>query len=67
MEYIGYLEREGIDAIVTGEERVDLRAALEELADRYGVRTVRMDSGGTLNAALLRAGLVDELSVLVSS
>jgi 2,5-diamino-6-(ribosylamino)-4(3H)-pyrimidinone 5'-phosphate reductase len=26
---------------------------------------VRVDSGGTLNAALLRAGLVDELHLLV--
>jgi 2,5-diamino-6-(ribosylamino)-4(3H)-pyrimidinone 5'-phosphate reductase len=29
------------------------------------VRTVRVDSGGRLNAALLRAGLVDEASLLV--
>jgi 2,5-diamino-6-(ribosylamino)-4(3H)-pyrimidinone 5'-phosphate reductase len=39
--------------------------ALEELNARYGVRTVRVDSGGTLNGVLLRAGLVDEVSVLI--
>jgi len=50
---------------VTGDDRVDLRAALEELHARYGVRTVRVDSGGVLNGALLRAGLVDEVSILV--
>jgi 2,5-diamino-6-(ribosylamino)-4(3H)-pyrimidinone 5'-phosphate reductase len=32
---------------------------------RYGVKSVRVDSGGVLNGVLLRAGLVDEVSVLV--
>ena len=43
---------------------MDLAAALEELNTRYGVTTIRVDSGGALNGALLRAGLVDEVSVL---
>jgi 2,5-diamino-6-(ribosylamino)-4(3H)-pyrimidinone 5'-phosphate reductase len=33
--------------------------------DRYGTRVVRVDSGGALNGALLDAGLVDEVSLLV--
>jgi len=44
---------------------VDLRAALLALNRRFGAKVVRADSGGTLNGALLRAGLVDEVSVLV--
>jgi 2,5-diamino-6-(ribosylamino)-4(3H)-pyrimidinone 5'-phosphate reductase len=31
-----------------------------------GVQTVRVDSGGLLNGVLLRAGLVDEVNVLVA-
>ena len=54
-----------VPCIVAGTDRVDLRAALEELTTRFAVKTVRVDSGGTLNGALLRAGLVDEVSVLV--
>ena len=65
-EYLEYLKGRQIDCIVAGEDRVDLRAALEEVRSRYGVRSVRVDSGGTLNGALLRAGLVDEVSVLIS-
>jgi 2,5-diamino-6-(ribosylamino)-4(3H)-pyrimidinone 5'-phosphate reductase len=38
---------------------------LEELNTRYGVKVVRVDSGGILNGVLLRAGLVDEVSVIV--
>ncbi len=63
--YLEYLEREQVAHIVTGEEHVDLRAALEELNARYGVHKVRVDSGGILNGLLLRAGLVDEISVLI--
>jgi 2,5-diamino-6-(ribosylamino)-4(3H)-pyrimidinone 5'-phosphate reductase len=51
--------------IATGGERVDLGAALGLLAARHGVRTARIDSGGALTGALLRAGLVDEVSLLV--
>ena len=64
--YVATLEELGIDYIVAGEERVDLRAALEALHARYGVEVVQVDSGGTLNGALLRAGLVDEVSLLIS-
>jgi 2,5-diamino-6-(ribosylamino)-4(3H)-pyrimidinone 5'-phosphate reductase len=64
-EYLDYLEKRHVEYIVAGDDRVDLRRALEELNARYGVRVVRADSGGTLNGVLLRAGLVDEVSLLV--
>jgi len=63
--YLEDLAEMGIDAIVTGDDHVDLRAALEELHTRYGIEVVRTDSGGILNGALLREGLVDEVSVLL--
>ncbi len=40
---------------------VDLRAMLEELRSRFGVRSILCEGGPTLNAALLADGLVDEL------
>jgi 2,5-diamino-6-(ribosylamino)-4(3H)-pyrimidinone 5'-phosphate reductase len=64
--YLGYLEERHIEFIVRGNVHVDLRASLEELSARYGAKTVLVDSGGTLNGVLLRAGLVDEVSILVS-
>ncbi len=63
--YLEYLRKRRIDCIVAGERKVDLRAALETLRSDFGVRTVRVDSGGTLNGLLLRQGLVSEVSVLV--
>lgn len=64
-EYRDYLTARGVDTIEAGADRVDFRAALEELHARYGMETIRVDSGGVLNGVLLRAGLVDEVSVLV--
>ncbi|MGA9397517.1 MAG: RibD family protein [Anaerolineaceae bacterium] len=64
-EYIAYLHKHGIAFIQSGEEKVDFRQAFEVLSARFGVQTLRVDSGGTLNGVLLRAGLVDEISLLI--
>ena len=64
-EYVDEVRRAGCDALVAGDERVDLRAALELLAAERGVTRVRVDSGGALSGALLRAGLVHEISLMV--
>ena len=64
--FLDYLKEQHITTIISGDDHVDLRAALEELNRRYGVKTVRADSGGTLNGVLLRAGLVDEVSLLIA-
>lgn len=63
--YLKYLEKRYIDYIIAGKDKVDLESALAELKSRYKIKVVRVDSGGELNAALLRAGLVDELSLLI--
>jgi 2,5-diamino-6-(ribosylamino)-4(3H)-pyrimidinone 5'-phosphate reductase len=65
-EYLDYLEKLQVDYIMAGDDHVDMRAALEEINSRYGVKVVRADCGGTLNGVLLRDGLVDEVSVLLS-
>lgn len=51
--------------IVAGNDRVDLAAMLMILRERFGAGVVRVDSGGGLNGALLDAGLVHEVSLLV--
>ena len=63
--YLEELEEKGVEYILAGHEKVDFAAALEELNTRFGVRSVRVDSGGIMNGVLLRAGLVDEVSVLL--
>jgi riboflavin-specific deaminase-like protein len=41
--------------------RLDLRLAMRELAERFGVRTLLCEGGPHLNAELLQADVVDEL------
>jgi 2,5-diamino-6-(ribosylamino)-4(3H)-pyrimidinone 5'-phosphate reductase len=54
-----------VEEIVAGTTRVDLAGALRALGSRPGIEVVRVDSGGALTGALLAAGLVDEVSLLV--
>ena len=58
-------ERLPVPELVTGGERVDLGTALAALAVSHSAGLVRVDSGGALTGALLRQGLVDEVSLLV--
>ncbi len=60
-----YLSSRNVEVLECGDGRVDLDLALRHLAEDYGVRRIRVDSGGRLNGALLRAGLVDEVHMLV--
>ena len=62
--YLAELAALGVETIIAGEEHVDYRLALVELRANHGVEVVRVDSGGALIGALLRSGLVDEVSVL---
>jgi 2,5-diamino-6-(ribosylamino)-4(3H)-pyrimidinone 5'-phosphate reductase len=64
--HLDWLRSRGIRHHVVGVQRVDLAAALTLLAENYGVHGVRVDAGPVLNGALLRARLVDGLSVLVA-
>jgi 2,5-diamino-6-(ribosylamino)-4(3H)-pyrimidinone 5'-phosphate reductase len=65
LKYFEYLEKCGIRYIKTGVENVRLRDSLEELHDTYHIETIRIDSGGVLAGAMLRQGLVNEISIIV--
>lgn len=65
-EYLEYLHRRRIEYLAAGSDRVDLAAALGQLAEVYGVTSIRTDSGGALDGALLAAGVVDEIAVILN-
>lgn len=64
--HLDLLRHRKVEHLIAGERHVDLAAALAVMSDRYGITRIRVDSGGTLNGVLLRAGLVDELSLLMA-
>jgi riboflavin-specific deaminase-like protein len=63
-DYLAFLETRGIEAVSCGEEKVDLPAFFAALAAR-GIDNVLAEGGGGLNRALLEAGLVDNLHLIV--
>ncbi|HEY5783150.1 MAG TPA: RibD family protein [Microlunatus sp.] len=65
-DHLAYLDRRGIDYLTAGEQRVDLPLALQRLSAEHGVGSVRTDAGGALNGALLAAGLVDRIAVIIA-
>jgi 2,5-diamino-6-(ribosylamino)-4(3H)-pyrimidinone 5'-phosphate reductase len=64
-EYLDFLEKRYVKHMVIGYQEVDLGAALNELNVQFGVKSLRVDSGGVLNGVLFREGLVDEVNVLI--
>ncbi len=64
-EYLDFLEESNIKYMVIGYDEVNLGTALEELNIQFGIKNLRVESGGKLNGLLLRDDLVDEVCVLI--
>lgn len=64
--YLEYLDKRHIAHLVCGETQGDLPAALEILAQKYGIDSIRTDCGGKLMSVLARSGLLDELHILTA-
>ena len=54
-----------ISWIVCGEKHIVLYKAVEILYTEFGVERMAIVGGGTINAAFLNAGLLDEVSILL--
>ncbi|MFO7697111.1 MAG: dihydrofolate reductase family protein [Anaerolineae bacterium] len=64
-EYLAFLRESEIPYWIVGEERVDLPLAMRRLRAELGIACLLSEAGGRLNGALLRAGLVDELHLIL--
>ena len=64
--HLAGLRKENISYIFAGKTAVDLGAALETLNRELGITRLLLEGGGGANGALLRAGLVDEISLAIS-
>lgn len=65
-EYLTFLRKRGVSYLLAGAGDIDLVVALEKIGTQFGVRTLMLEGGGRINGAMLRAGLIDEVSVLVA-
>lgn len=64
-EYINYLNQNNISWIAVGKEHVDLKKAMDILANEFGVKRLAVVGGGKINGGFLSAGLVDEISIVI--
>jgi riboflavin-specific deaminase-like protein len=55
----------GAEIKICGPKEINFRTALRWLKNKWGVQRLLCEGGGDLNAALFRAGLVDELHLTV--
>lgn len=65
-EYLALLRGRGVSYLLAGARDVDLALALDRIGATFGVRTLLLEGGGRINGGMLRAGLVDEVSLLVA-
>lgn len=65
-EYLASLRERGISYLLAGAGDVDLAQTLAKIGARFGVQTLMLEGGGRINGAMLRAGLIDEVSLLVA-
>jgi len=63
--HLAGLRSDGVSYIFAGEAEVDLGLALEILNRDLGIKRLLLEGGGGANGAFLRAGLIDEISLIV--
>jgi len=63
--HLAGLRSEGVSYIFAGASRIDLALALDILNRKLGVKRLLLEGGGHINGAFLRAGLVDELNLIL--
>ena len=65
-KYLAYLDSLDISWIVCGENKIDLQRSVELLYEKFGVQRLGIVGGGNVNGSFLDAGLLDEVSILIS-
>ena len=66
LAYRSYLRQKGVSYILAGEDILDCRMAAEKLYDIFGIETMLICGGGTINWTFLQQGVLDELSLLLA-
>lgn len=64
--YLEFLRERGVSYLLAGGEEIDLPLAMRKIHERFGVKTLMLEGGGKINGGMLRAGLIDEISLLVA-
>jgi 2,5-diamino-6-(ribosylamino)-4(3H)-pyrimidinone 5'-phosphate reductase len=64
--YLAFLQAQHVSYLFAGSQSLDLPTVLDKLASMFQIKTLLLEGGGKLNWTMLRAGLIDELSLLLA-
>lgn len=64
--YKDLLRRLGISYLIAGEDSLDLEEAVEKIGATFGTEELILGGGGGLNWSFIRAGLCDEVSIVLT-
>ena len=65
-QHLAELAKDGVSYVVAEDEAMAARPLLELLGKELGIKKLLVEGGGNVNGALMAAGVVDELSILVA-
>ena len=65
-DHLRRLRAGGQSYLFAGRETVDFVEAVTKLKRRFGIERLLVEGGGRINGSMLRAGVVDELSLLLA-
>ena len=64
-KYLEHLRSKNVSYIFGGAETLDLDLVLRKLYKLFNIKRVRIDGGGHVNGSFLKAGLIDEFSLVL--
>lgn len=63
--YLSYLRKTNISYIFAGKDDTDISLALSKLNALFGIGTLLLEGGSEINGAFQKAGVIDELSLVL--
>jgi 2,5-diamino-6-(ribosylamino)-4(3H)-pyrimidinone 5'-phosphate reductase len=64
--YLDHLRSKNVSYIFGGKTELDLKLVLKKLYKLFGIKRLRIDGGGHVNGSFLKAGLIDEFSLVLA-
>ena len=61
-DYLAHLQSAGVSYLFCGKKEINLHVALRKLVLAFKLRKLMLQGGGKFNGAMLKAGLIDEIS-----
>lgn len=64
--YLHHLRSKNVSYIFGGKSSIDLKLVLKKLNKLFDIQIIRIDGGGHVNGSFLKAGLIDEFSLVLA-